>query len=155
MTPTGSPWEQFANAVRTGQTPATKALNRFFKDPAEVMRNPLWEVSQKPGAWDNVAPFEKQIVAEDGFDFEVFKHLRDDLSPQSREKVRGIVVSAFERGDRVFFDWSTHNGEYDGIQERRDEATRTVSITFLSPRSCIEVNTEGGQVDVRYAPAPA
>lgn len=140
----------FVEALQTGETAITRALQRVFTNSSQHKNHAHWPDLQVPGALDKPLPdWARTELRNQGLTDRDLDHI-DDWPDVQKELVRGVLVAAVQTNRVVRFRWELHDGavSVNDIQNDPDPHGPIV-VTFRSPRQNLKLSEVNyGNVDV-------
>jgi len=122
----------FLEAIRSGRTNTTEALDMLFASPAAVRAHPNFTDLQAPGMLNMLQPWARAELRRLGVGSEELAHI-DDWPNNQKEIVRQKLVDAMNGNKPVEFSWKVYPGATEDTSI--DEGPAKVTITFFSPES--------------------
>lgn len=132
----------FINAVKTGQTPTTRALERIAAVRTEHMRTAL----QRPGALNRPLGAAFRNSLRDDLDDVAITQCIDNWPDDHKERVRLALVDAVRDGRPIRFRWGlTAASEFETFID--DPGYGPITFTARTPQAQLSVY-DGDQVNV-------
>ncbi len=129
--PEESTIKKFVNAIQTGRTHTTKALD-------SVDFHPHLGALGTPNVVDTLPDWARAALQPTLSDAEL-DHI-DSWPNDQKELVRRAVVTATQANRKVQFFWELHSGPNEAT-DIRDDGKGEITVTFRSPRSKVRVST--------------
>ncbi|MEX1255022.1 MAG: hypothetical protein WEE64_11855 [Dehalococcoidia bacterium] len=130
--PTHSSMRTFLQAVRTGKTDTTEALDIIFATPGELADHPNFEEFAQSGALDTLPVWARRELRKVGLGSAEINHL-DEWPNDQKEQVREALVQAIEEDQSVGFYWTVHDGADEETEISSGQDTVSIAFVFRSP----------------------
>jgi hypothetical protein len=143
----------FINALKTGETRTTRALNKVVADRRSAAAHERRAALGHSGAMD--APLQppfRDALRSAALPDEMITECIDRWPDDHKERVRRALVKALKEGQRVQFAWGLTDG--DDLRTEIRTTGGTVTVSALSPRSSLRVYDDD-QVNVAPVRVPA
>jgi hypothetical protein len=143
----------FINALKTGETRTTRALNRVIAERRSAAADERRAALRHPGAM--AAPLQpplRDALRSAALPDEMITECIDRWPDDHKERVRRALVKALAEGHRVRFAWGLTDADH--LQTEIRTSGRTVTVSALSPRSSLRVYDED-QVNVAPVRVPS
>ncbi len=133
--------QKIKEALRTGKTDITRALDRLFTNPDPAVQHPLLGHPKfgamdagGPGILDNLANIGgvDKILLDRGVSPGEIAHINDWPNGQ-KESVRLELVKAVKGNIPIHFYWELHRGGQEDTEIQDPDQAGEITVTFRSP----------------------
>ncbi|OGO53270.1 MAG: hypothetical protein A2148_09080 [Chloroflexi bacterium RBG_16_68_14] len=136
--PEGSTIKKFVEALKSGRTNTTKALDTIFADASK--RAAHSKDLGAPGAFNRpLAGWARTELRSAGLSEQELTHI-DDWPDDQKEDVRQALVTAINGKRAIHLSWELHSGPAEATDIQGLAGTGDVTVTFRSPRSKMKVS---------------
>jgi hypothetical protein len=124
-------------ALQSGQTETTRALDRAFSDLSRWSGHQNRGEFKKAGAFSRLPNWAKGELG--GLQPGEFDHM-DDWPTDQKDGLRATIDKAIEdRRKAVHFFWKLGSGKKEAIEILDPDAAGDITVTFVSPRQSMRV----------------
>lgn len=146
--PPGTTLRTFIDAIQTGQTKTTKALDDFFKNPGSLQDHPYRNDFRTVGAFNILPAWARSEFQNVGLSNVELAHI-DSWPNDLKDNVRAKLDQAIHYNrNAVHFFWQPYPGSSEDAEIIDPDQNGDVTIIFKSPRNKITQTATQVTVDV-------
>jgi hypothetical protein len=145
--PPGTTLRTFIEAIKTGQTKTTKALDSFFENPGGLEHHTGRDDFRNAGAF-NVLPVWAKNALKSNLSTAELDHI-DSWPNDQKDNVRAKLDQAIHYSrNAVHFFWQPYHGSSEEVEIIDPDVDGDITIIFKSPRNKVTQTATQVTVDV-------